>query len=360
VAQAPHLLFAPRGGHDAVGEALRTLILAKAARRRWPGATIEFVSRPLPLFEAEGFRLHPVEAGISKDQAAAIAVLERTRPGVLVLDNHGRTPILARASGLGVRTVFIADHEVFFDRLFRSRRLRFIDQLWIVQRRFGSRTHGLPWPRRLRLALLRGPSVHTFDTILPELIPGERADVRRELGLGSGPYVLFAAGGGGYRHGGRPVSDVFAEAARHVHEATRMPCVVVMGPLHPEPVPEIPGVVVVKSLVPEAMIELISGASIVACGGGSTSSQAMALGRVCVVAPAGGPDQPVRIEHCAAEGLVEASPLEAKAIAERVCGLVEDAPRCAAIEARIEACGFRNGVAAALDQLALLSGHGAG
>ena len=356
MAQALHLLFATRGGVEAIGEVLRTTILAKAVCRRWPDATIEFVARPSRVIEAEGFPLHPVEEGISKNQSAAVEILERSRPQVLVLDNHGRTPILARAAGLGIRTVFIADHEVFFDRLFRSRRLRFIDQLWIVQRRFGRETSVFSWQRRLRLALLPGPSVHSFDTIFPEPLPGGSAGVRKELGLADGAYALFAAGGGGYRCGGRPVSEIFAEAAARVNRETGLPCVVVMGPLYPRALPEIPGVCVVKSVAPESMIALIADAEIVACGGGSTTSQALAKGRICVVVPTGGPDQPVRIQHCAAQGLIEASPLEAKAMAERVRGLLDDAPRCAAMRRRIEACRFRNGVPAALEQLAELCG----
>jgi hypothetical protein len=40
----------------------------------------------------------------------------------------------------------------------------------------------------------------------------------------------------------------------------------------------------------------------------------------------------------------------------RVLRLLSDDARCAALRGRIEACGFRNGVPVALEQLALLSG----
>lgn len=351
-----HLLFAPRGGERAVGEVMRTLAVAKAARAHWPEARIEFLTRPASLLEDETFRVYPVEQGLSRNQAAAIDVLERTRPQVLVLDNQGRTPILAAAARLGTRTVFICDHDVFFDALFRSRRLWYIHQLWIVQRRFGREAHVLPWQRRLRLALLPGPSVHELDAILPEPGPGEEAALRAELGLVDGPYLLFAAGGGGYRHGGRPVSEIFAEAAEQVHAATGLPCVVVLGPLHPGAAPAPRGVQVVRSLAPERMIALIDGAAVVACGGGSLTSQALARRRACVSVPTGGADQPLRIASCAADGLLEASPLEAKAMAERVCALAKDSGRREAMRRRVEACGFRNGVPQALELLARLCG----
>lgn len=359
MAEAPHLLFAPRGGTDGFGEAMRTTILAQAARARWPEARIEFVARPSPVFAAEGFLLHPVEEGISRNPAAAIEVLERTRPGVMVFDNHGRTPILAAARAQGTRTAFIADHDEFFDALFRSRRLWYLDQLWIVQRRFGRRTRALSWPRRLRLALLPGPSLHAFDAILPEPDPALGAEVCRELGVADSPFGLFVAGGGGVRHDGRPVSEIFAEAAGRVHAETGMSCVVVLGPLHPGPAPTPRGVRVVGSLPPERMAALLAAAEIVACGGGSMTSQSLALGRVCVAAPTGGADQPARIATGAAEGLLEAAPLEAPALAERVATLAADADRRAGIRRRIAACGFRNGLPDALAQLARLGAAGA-
>jgi hypothetical protein len=352
----PHLLFAPRGGYDGVGEVLRTLALAKAARARWPEARVEFLAKPARVFENEAFMLHPVEQGISRDQAAAIDVLERTRPQVLVLDNHGRTQILAAAARLGTRTVFICDHDAFFGALFRSRRLWYIDQLWIVQRRFGQEAHVLPWHRRLRLALLPGPTVHEFDAILPEPEPAIGAELRREFELIDAPFALFVAGGGGYRHRGRPVSEIFAEAAEQVHAETGMTCVVVLGPLHPGLAPSPRGARVVESLPPERMSALLAAAEIVACGGGSMTSQALALGRPCVAAPTGGADQPLRIASCAANGLLEASPLEAPALADHVRGLVAD-PACrATMQRRIQACGFRNGLPDALGLLERISG----
>jgi len=90
------------------------------------------------------------------------------------------------------------------------------------------------------------------------------------------------------------------------------------------------------------------------CGGG-IAGQALANRCVCVAAPAGGPDQPERINECAEAGLLVASPLDAGAIASRVQALLADETRRREIRSRIEGCGFRNGVPTALDLLERLA-----
>lgn len=351
----PHLLFAPRGGSEGIGEIVRALILARAARERWPDGRIEFMLDSAGPLEDEPFPCHVVEGGLSQNVEGGNQALRRIRPDVLVLDNRGRTPTLECASELGTRTVFIATQLPFLEKIFRSRRLLFIDQLWIVQRRFGPGASPLGWRQRLRLVLGRRPSAHYLDSIFPEPKAERARELRNALGLGDASYAVFVAGGGGYEQEGRPVPEIFAEAAAGVQRATGIACVAVMGPLHPGPVPDLPGVHAVKSLDPEAIIDLFQGASVVACGGGGIAGQALANRCVCVAAPAGGPDQPERIKECAEAGLLVASPLDAGAIASRVQGLLVDETRRREIRSRIEGCGFRNGVPIALDLLERLA-----
>jgi len=334
-------------------------VLAKAVRARWPDARIGFVSRnPDAVLRDGSFECHAPADHPRHQAAAAREILRTARPDVAVFDNHARTPTLQCARALGASTVFIGTQAPVLEKLFRSRRLLFIDQLWIVQRRFGPEETPLPFSWRLRLALPGSPEVHHLDTIFPEPDAARGRALREKLGVGDRPYLLFAPGGGGYRHDGRSVPEIFEDAASRVQRAVGLPCVVVMGPrfFGGGPAPE--RVTRVGALAPEEMIDLISGAHVLACGGGGITGQALANGRVCVVAPAGGPDQPERIADCARAGLIEPSPLDAEGLAERVQALAGDDARHEALRQRVVAGGFRNGVQTGLRQLERLADGG--
>ena len=106
--------------------------------------------------------------------------------------------------------------------------------------------------------------MYFVDSVFPEP-PKNCDDLRARLGLANEPYALFVPGGGGYESGGRPVAEFFAEAAKRLHAAQAIRCVLVMGPLYTRPAPELRGVTVVGALPPKEMIGLISEARITAC-----------------------------------------------------------------------------------------------
>jgi hypothetical protein len=95
-------------------------------------------------------------------------------------------------------------------------------------------------------------------------------------------------------------------------------------------------------------ITLVCGALPVVSGGGGFMDQALAAGRVCVAAPAGGSDQPDRLRRCEEAGIVVASPLCAEALADRTLAVLGDDERMAAIRQRVERSGLRNGLPHAL------------
>ena len=337
------------------GESFRSLMLAQAAQQRWPEARIGFLTaadhRDLGF---DAFERHVVPGRVSRNDAAVLDVLQRTRPDVVIFDNRGSTTSIVNSARLGARTVYIAPAAQLLKRAFRLRRLRRLDQLWLVQRRFGPEPATLSGSERVRVALARGPEIHFFDSIFPEVEPARRARLLSELELDAGRYALFSAGGGGTAHEGRPVPEIFADAAGRVHRATGIPCVAVMGPLYSGHTPPQEGVTLVPSLAPPKMIDLLSAAEVVACGGGDVVAQALALERLCVVASTGGPDQPERIRACARAGLVQPAPIEAAAIAEGVITLLQETQRRERIRSALAASGLRNGLPRALDALGSL------
>jgi hypothetical protein len=243
-------------------------------------------------------------------------------------------------------------------RVFRWSRLRRLDQVWL-RRDIVDPGGGLTVSERLRLLLAARPRVHFVPTVFPEPRAARLAELRRRLGLGDEPYLLFAPGGGGWRHEGRPVSDLFVVAAGRVHEASRRACVVVAGPLHEQPATTRPGVIGVPSLSPEEMVDLVAGAELVVCGGGDLLGHALATGRACVATPAGGADQPERIGRCERAGLVVASPLSAAALAASALALLDDGDRRAGLQRTIAEAGLHNGLPRALALIEELLGGAA-
>ena len=349
----PHLLFLPVCGGEGTGEYARCLILAEGARRRWPAARIRIVATRGPGAAPEdGFERHWMEGSPTRNTPAVRALLEGDPPDVALFDNSGRTAQLRCARRLGVRSVFVTSRPTTRWRGFQLRRLRRLDQIWIVQPRSDLASLN-PW-ERLKLRLLSGTEALFLDTIHPEPDPARLEALRRTLGLRDEPYLLFAPGGGGWQVGGRPVSEIFVEAARQAARESRMRAVVVLGPRNPAPAAGLGRVLVVGALRPAEMMDLIAGARLLAIGGGSILGQALSLGRVCVAAAAGGRDQEERVRRWAREGALEAAETEPGAIARAVLGLLGEPARLDAVRARVEALGLRNGLPSALDALGRL------
>ncbi len=345
---SPHVLFVPGGGRTGLGESIRTLVLARAVRERWPEARVGFLTDEQHVrLPSDDFERHTVTGRVSRNVASVNRLLRDLAPDLVVFDGRGQGVQIACASRAGARTVYIAAVPTMRRRVFHWSRLRRLDQIWI-RRDIVDPRGDLTFGERLRLRLAARPQAHFIQAISPVPDAGRLGALRQRLGLGEDPYLLFAPGGGGWQHDGRPVPEVFAEAAGRVHEATGRACVAVMGPLYEGRPSGAAGVILVPALSPNEMIDLVSGAHLVACGGGGLMGQALATGRICVAAPAGGDDQPGRIRLCEEAGLLAASPLAAEAIAERTLGLLEDAERRAAFRHCIERSGLRNALPHAL------------
>lgn len=350
---SPHVVFIPGGGSSGVGESMRSFIVADALHRRCPSWRIGFITDERHLrLPYDGFERHRVSGQVSKSVAEVNRLLEELTPDVVVFDSRGRGDHVARASHVGARTVYVAAQPRTLERALRWRRLRHLDELWVVNSSFRRRRDRLAFSQRMRVRLARGPEIRFFDSILPLADPQRSEALQRRLGLEGEPYILFAPGGGGFEDGGRPVSELFAEAAQRLQRASGIRCVAVMGPLYQGGLRSLEGITILDSVEPAEMIGLLAGARLVVCGGGGVIGQALVLEKVCVAVPAGGSDQPERIRRCAQQGLLEATSLDPGAIARLVRELLQDPAREGELLARIRRVGPRNGLPEALRHLA--------
>ena len=344
--ESPRLLFLPRCGETGIGEYVRCLTLARALRARHEKAAIHFAVTPsLPRLAGDDFPR--VELARDAAQGEALdAILARLRPHCLVTNNRGRQRELecARARGTAVVAIFSTD------RRSRARRLdvlRSVDQLWIVP---GEGRGGARLPSRLARWIAGNPRCEVVETLHPPVDPARAAKRCAHLGLEGERYALFAPGGGGWRLDGRPAADVFADAAARVARAgTRS--VLVAGPLHRGVREPQDAVLTLPEVEPDAMVDLVAGAEVVACAGGGLLGWVQALGRPCVATPMPCGDQRQRTAACREERTALVVDGTADALAEGARLLLCDAERRRALRERLAAVGPRNALARCVELL---------
>ena len=192
--------------------------------------------------------------------------------------------------------------------------------------------------------------------------------MRKNLGLAADErFLLFASGGGGRRRQGPYAPDVFLAAAEQVANAssqlesqtnsqansqrTALRCVVVMGPnFQGQLAATAPALIAVSALPGPEFVDLLAAAELAVIGGGSVIGQAVALGKLCVCAPAAA-DQPYRIARSVAAGLVIAAELDADAIATQTLALLDDVDAQQALRQVVAARGLTNGLPIAVQRL---------
>jgi hypothetical protein len=351
----PFVLFVPAYGQGGSGEFVRAVALAEAARARWPKLRIEFV---LP--GGEGTRqdvpfTRHCHAGSSEDKPAFDDESLRTlRPDVAIFDSGLRSATLRLTRELGIHSVYVSDRAGTCRKAFRLDWLRTLDQHW-HQREHLMRPAFTTWQRLRACASSTRRTV--FDTYLSVTPPHEGGLPAFVAGRLQGDFALFAPGGGGYSIGGRPVSEIFLEAAEQLHARSGVECLTLLGPLYGGAAMA-RDTMALPSVDAGRFIELMRRAKILITNGGQTVAQALACRVAVVAAPLGGSDQEERIARCAAAGLLLTAKPQSEALAERAQWLLQNADARAGLLARVGARPIVNGIPLALDALEPLLGSG--
>ena len=346
------VLFVPVSGPGGIGEYARCRIVANALRRRLPAIETPFaISRRAPYLAAVPGPVLELPDTPTRESARMIDIIERLRPAVVVFDNAGRTAQLRAARRVGARTVFISSRAGKRWKAFRWRWMSVLDAHWIAYPAFLA--GHLTWWERAKMHLRPGVVVTFLGTVFAEPDDARKRGYLRSLGLDDQPYVLLAPGGGGAHRRGPAAVEAFARAAADIAISTGMRTVLVLGPAHRGDLPSIDGVTVLDAVETEDMATLVGSARTVVLNGGSTLTQALALGRACV-ATAIADDQRDRIRRCTDLGLIESSPLEATSISERASRLATNDSARAEVERRVAATGLRNGLRFTTDALVAL------
>ena len=346
--ERPKFLFIPVSGPGGAGEYYRSLAIASAVEHRWPGCRIKFVlSRDARYGGDVPYPVLYVERSPTYETAAVVAILERERPDVVVFDSAGRAAQCRRAKQLGARVVFLSSRATTRRKGFRFRRMRWMDQHWIVAPRFLG--GGLRALERLRVRLVPRCEVVFLDVLHEPVDEAGTRDLQRRLGVEPGRYVLACPGGGGVFGDGPDAAQVYFNASSEIASGAGVPVVAVLGPRFSAPQSPPPGVHVVASLPNAQLMGMLRDARLGIVNGGSLLLQAIALGAPCVAAPIS-EDQPARIAECAARGLVRPAALDASPLVRQASVLLADDVR-ERMRSRLSELALANGVEIAVDAL---------
>lgn len=359
--KAPRILFVPVSGPFGTGEYARSAAIARAARRRWPGAEIHFIlSRQAPYAATVPFAATLLDSSPTFHSGAVARLIKDFKPSIVVFDNAGRTAQLRAAHASGARIVFISSRSRQRRKAFRWRWMRLLDEHWIAYPQLFA--GDLTWLERFKLKRLGRPTVRYLDVILSRNTPEEDSIVAR-VGLKPGGYLLIVPGGGTGHPGADDAAEQFLAAANALAETET---VVFVGPTRVAdagaPSRSKLGNAVLPntrlrcfSSLPQAdLADLLCHARLAVTNGGSTLLQAIACGCACIGVPIA-EDQPKRIQQCVAAGVAAAADLSVPGILRAVSKVLHDEAARAALARNAANLKLANGVEIALNALAHLT-----
>lgn len=334
VAAPRRVLLVPVSGPSGMGEFARARGLADALKVRWPEVeTHLLVHRDAPY--ARGLQ-HPstlLSASPTLCTAEVVAAIRAFRPGVVVFDNAGRSGALRAARRAGARVVYVSSRSRQRYKAFRLRWMRLLDDHWIS---YPEIIAGPLGPlERLKYRLLGRPQLRFLDAVVA---PPDEAALAALLPDLPAPDLVIVPGGGSVFHDSTMTPAQFARWGEAL-AARGHRVVFIAGPSFQGEVAASETLQVLRGLSGGALMALLARSRLVLVNGGDTLLQALALGRPCIAVPIAG-DQAARIARCVEAGGVEAPAPEA--VVETCAGLLDDAPRLAALSMRARAAGFQD------------------
>ncbi len=349
----------PVSGAFGMGEYARSLSLALAAHRQWPGAKVHFVlSRRAPYAANVPFPATLLDSSPTFHSTAVAKLIGEFKPHVVIFDNAGRTAQLRAARRAAARIVFISSRSRQRHKAFRWRWMRLLDEHWIAYPEFIAGR--LSWWERFKLNGLGRPTVRYLDVILAT--SPEHESMLGRVALKPGSYVLVVPGGGTGHPGADDAAGEFLAAANSLAGAHT---VVFVGPTAAADSGARAQRAAVNGLninprlrcfnsLPQAdLADLMSGARLIIANGGSTLLQAIACGGACIAIPIA-QDQAQRIRHCVEAGVALRAELDAGSIVRAAGKLLGDEAARASLARRASELKLANGIRIALNALSHL------
>lgn len=320
---ASRVLFAPASGPGGSGEYYRCLALARAMADERPDTQIDFLlQRDARVERDERFTVHELSATPARAGEEVIRLIERLRPALAVFDCTGRVAQFRAAQRIGCRVAWISNRPRKRLKGFRPRQMRWTDLHVIVDSL--SPEPRLRWYERAALKLFPRVDVELVRAIVPRPDAAALEPWLAELGT-ERDFAVFVAGGGGYIRGGRPVPEIFLDAARRFRRQSGLPTVALMGPQYRGEVAADAEVCVIASLPTAVLGALLGRARLAVIGAGNMlSEQALAAGVPLVITAVGGRDQPRRVARLGRAGRARAAQLDPTSLCEAAVAVLRE------------------------------------
>lgn len=346
---ARRVLFVPVSGPGGTGEYYRCLILADAIRQRWPSIDIRFVvNRHAGFADRIPYPVDLIDHSPTHDIARVNQVIERERPHLVVFDSAGRRSQYAKARRVGARVVYISSRFKTRWKGFRWRRMRLIDQHWMIKPRVLG--NDLSWLERLKCRLTPGCEPIALDTLFRQPTVEDISALRARFDLVDDGYAVFCSGGGGsFAHAVDPAS-IYLDAARRFANESKWPVIFVAGPNASATPVAGERVHIVGALPNGELLALIEHAAIAVVNGGSLLPQTLALGQACIAAPIAA-DQNERIRRLAGLGAVVEARLDAVHLSDAAAMLVREPGTRSDLRGGARRLGLVNGVDRAMSEV---------
>ncbi len=344
----PRILFIPVSSPTGAGEYYRCLTLGQACLDRHPDWSLHIcVDRNARVERPKTMQCHELDGSPTRDVAGTQRLIRALRPDLILFDSTLRQSLLREAQACNARTIFISSRPNRRRLGFGLRKLRWLDGHWLIAPPSDQKLG--PW-ERTKLRLFPHRQVEFFSTLLPEPDPERRQRLLADTELPSEDYILVVPGGGGGKVAGHPVAEIFQQAAIRIHRQAGTPVLFIAGPLSDITLEQTPGLVQWRSVAPEVLSDLISGAKLVVSGGGSIVQQTLALARPCLAVQAAGQDQRERLNALSEQGVIATCAPEPDLMASTAVGLLAGPKRDQLISNGLGA-GFGNDMGKAMTAL---------
>ena len=324
------ILFIPVSSTSGIGEYMRSIIVAKALKARWPDIHIHFILNEQVSYLTDcPYTVHTCKDSPTKALTRVNDIIVNLNPDLVIFDASGRAKQFKQAKAVGAKVAFISQHKRKRSRGLKFNRLFNTDIHWVAQPHYciGSVSY---W-QKFKLALLNKKEPKIIGPVFELSDAKHQLERLKHYNLTKDTYIFFNAGSGGHKVKDVFVADIYYQAAeafyrQNFDHETKFKCVVIFGSNYPKRLPESKNIICIKDIEHRDFITLLSNAKGCVIAAGDTLLQAIALHKTCVVA-AVSPDQPARLRLCQKHRLVFAAELSPISLVAQILEMLNNEKR---------------------------------